>query len=69
MLMCPHCGWQYDPAEEEKRRKTFNHSLVPTHDYPKMCRSVCRGAGQIPRNPESDRRPLWKDQPPAENAT
>lgn len=61
MYMCPHCGWQYDPQEEAKRRKAFNFQHVPTHDYPKMCRAVCPGAGQIPRGVD-DKRPLWKDE-------
>lgn len=62
MSMCPHCGWQYDQAAEEKKRKNPIPGKVPTHDYPKMCRSVCPGSGQVPRNPETDNRPLWKDE-------
>lgn len=51
---CPHCGWEY-PAKGD---------LVPTHDYPKPCRSVCPGSGQAPRNALTDNRPLWKDEKP-----
>lgn len=51
-VMCPHCGKLFDWA-----------SKVPTHDYPPPCRSVCPGSGQLPRNPETDRRPLWSGKP------
>lgn len=53
MKMCPHCGELFPDAAE----------LIPTHDYPKPCRSVCPGSRQHPRNPESDRRPLWSGNP------
>ena len=52
--MCPHCGWCYDADKSDD-------GLVPTHDFPKPCRSVCPGSKQTPRNPHSDKRPLWKD--------
>ena len=55
--MCPHCGWKF-PASRAQG------GLVPTHDYPPPCRSVCPGSKQAPRNPLSDRRPLWKDETP-----
>ncbi len=51
---CPHCGKLYQMAECTP--------LIPTHDYPPLCRSVCPGSGQHPRNAMSDRRPLWKDE-------
>lgn len=53
---CPHCG------------KIFENlaGLIPTHDFPPPCRAVCPGSGQTPRNPDSDNRPLWKDQPKEE---
>jgi hypothetical protein len=47
-LMCPHCGKLVRPG-----------TLVPVHDWPILCRQMCPGSGQIPRNPESDARPLW----------
>jgi rubredoxin len=53
--MCPHCGWIYDAAKE-------TDSLVPGHHYPEESDKVCPGSRQVPRNPHSDRRPLWKDQ-------
>lgn len=62
-LMCPHCGWKYDPADKRWGTKQLPHELVPTHDFPRMCRAVCPGSQQHPRNPETDRRPLWKDLP------
>lgn len=52
--MCPHCGWLYDIGRGP---------LVPPHG----CEGhavACPGVGQIPRNPESDCRPLWRDLPP-----
>ena len=62
MLMCPHCGWQYDPQKFSKPGDDGRpFALVPTHDFPKPARQVCPGTEQHPRNPESDRRPLWKD--------
>lgn len=64
---CPYCGWKYP----------FVHGLVPPHNYvvtavPSVVVSVpedeahlevrpCPGSQQAPRNPESDKRPLWKD--------
>jgi hypothetical protein len=51
--MCPHCGEIF---------KMRSDALIPTHDFPKPCRSVCPGSGQYPRNPKTDRRPLWKDE-------
>lgn len=50
-MMCPHCGELF----------RYNVRLIPTHDFPKPCRMVCPGSGQIPRNSLSDKRPLWKD--------
>lgn len=62
--MCPHCGrlfcrgqmgWQGAPG------------LIPEHAYPAtpVGGHLCPGSGQVPRSPESDRRPLWKDDPEA----
>ncbi len=52
--MCPHCG------------EIFNEpvALIPNHDYPRPCRAVCPGSGQIPRDPYSDKRPLWNGKAP-----
>jgi hypothetical protein len=51
--MCPHCGWRFDSDR-------LSGGLVPGHDFSGWS---CPGSGQTPRNPESDRRPLWKDLP------
>ena len=53
VLMCPHCGWRYDPSVNGE-----GYQLVPGHlfDF-----KVCPGQEQTPRNAESDR-PLWKDE-------
>lgn len=53
LYMCPHCGQLFTEHCEQ----------IPTHDYPPLCRSVCPGSGQHPRNPSSDRRPLWNGLP------
>jgi len=69
-LMCPHCGWKYDPqwfSEPGDDGRPF--ALVPTHDWWTTHEGVpveCPGSAQCPRNPESDRRPLWKDLPAKE---
>ena len=51
--MCPHCG-------EEVGVK---NGLTPYHDWPKPTRKVCPGSKQVPRNAESDARPLWNGKP------
>lgn len=64
--MCPHCGWQYDPAEWSKKLKPGTespHELVPYHDECPPFRAVCPGSKQHPRNPEADARPLWNGHP------
>jgi len=54
--MCPHCGKLFARA---------GLALIPIHadhgngDRPREC----PGSGQLPRNPESDRRPLWNGKP------
>lgn len=68
--ICPHCGWQYDPNDYAKPGDDGrSFALVPAHQW-KLWSPVhgvievtCPGADQHPRNPESDRRPLWKDLP------
>lgn len=47
---CPHCGESF---------KALRDGKIPTHDFPKPCRSVCRGSGRSPRS--ADDAPLWKD--------
>lgn len=60
MLMCPHCGWEYNPLLVRYRRSS-PHELVPMHRFPRgRGQPECPGFRQHPRNPESDRRPLWK---------
>jgi len=67
---CPHCGWTYDPA-------VSGHGLVPWHqvrnddpgsehvvDRAKGIARPCPGYQQVPRNAESDRRPLWSEEKP-----
>ncbi len=56
-LMCPHCGELFPQSQLVGGR------LIPTHDYPRPCRSVCPGTEQNPRNPETDHRTLWKNLP------
>lgn len=58
-LMCPQCGWQYDPHDWPHNE--LPHELVPIHSQTVASSAVCLGTGQHPRNPETDRRPLWKD--------
>ena len=54
LYMCPYCG-------EISGRLKF--SLIRIHHFPLLSGEKCPGSEQIPRNPESDRRPLWKDLP------
>jgi hypothetical protein len=60
VLKCPHCGMTYDPRDVPPHLKSVEH-LVPEHffNHPERC----PGSWQNPRNAESDRRPLWKDEP------
>jgi hypothetical protein len=53
--MRPHCGMRYPPRP----------GLVPEHSAAlgNSASCPCPGSGQNPRNPETDRRPLWKDLP------
>lgn len=52
---CPHCGEQFTKLKDGK---------IPTHDFPRPCRSVCRGSGQEPKQHADT--PLWKDDPAQE---
>lgn len=58
--MCPHCGWRYRWRDHETDPWGFV-GLVPIHGSPLPNAEPCPGTGQAPRNPESDRRRLWKD--------
>lgn len=51
--MCPHCGALVAVPD----------GLTATHDDPAPTRAVCPGSRQNPRNPQSDRRPLWNGDP------
>jgi hypothetical protein len=53
LMMCPHCGFKYDPSINGE-----GYQLVPNHWYKG---EDCPGQDQHPRNAESDKRPLWKD--------
>ena len=59
-MKCPHCGKVY---------ANLRSSLIPDHpcvverDWPGNYVMIqCPGSGQYPRNAESDKRPLWKDE-------
>lgn len=71
-LMCPHCGWCYDPQKYAKPGDDGrSFALVPGHDFGKgdgVYPFSCPGSEQCPRNPETDRRPLWKDLPVGHDA-
>lgn len=54
IIKCPHCGREYSA-------RALKSGLMPTHDFPVPCRSVCPGSGQTPRG-MADMRPLWKDE-------
>lgn len=55
--MCPHCGWTYPSCIAYDNDGV---GLVPVHSDAST-NYRCDGSEQAPRNPESDRRPLWKD--------
>lgn len=50
--VCPHCGEEFTKLKE---------GCIPTHDFPKPCRSVCPGSGERPKL--NNDTPLWKDDP------
>jgi len=54
---CPHCGWQFDARES---RLVPSHKWLDARNFAEG--DLCPGIGQVPRNPESDKRPLWKDE-------
>jgi hypothetical protein len=57
-LMCPQCGWRYEVRPDR------GTAVVPPHvDEGKKEVKMCPGSFQSPRDPETDTRPLWKDQP------
>lgn len=49
---CPYCGEEF---------RALKDGLIPTHDFPKPCRSVCKGSKEEPRVDKDT--PLWKDDP------
>lgn len=49
---CPHCGEKFTSLKD---------GSIPTHDFPRPCRSVCPGSGEEPK--ARDDTPLWKDDP------
>lgn len=53
-MMCPHCGWTYDPSINGE-----GYDFVPNHWFKAV---DCPGQQQHPRNAESDKRPLWRDE-------
>ena len=64
-VKCPHCGELFGYSA---CRKSMIPGKIPTHSFPKPCRSVCPGSLQQPRSIE-DKRPLWKNEEPAETAS
>lgn len=62
-LMCPHCGFRYDPNGVPWHLHCSVERLVPEH-FLDGGPGRCPGSWQNPRNPESDRRPLWRDECP-----
>ncbi len=51
---CPHCGRGFNGDQLVTK-------MIPTHDFPVPCRSVCPGSGQNPRS-IADKRRLGKDE-------
>jgi hypothetical protein len=49
---CPACG----------ALVAIEGRLTVVHNEPKYGLLLCLGSKQIPRNPESDRRPLWSEE-------
>ena len=58
LKMCPHCGRTFLPRKCKP--------LVPKHEWlPNYYATesvACPGSEQHPRNADSDKRPLWKDE-------
>ncbi len=52
---CPHCGEAFTRLRDGR---------IPTHDFPRPCRAVCHGSGQLPKSSKDS--PLWKDDPAQE---
>lgn len=62
-LMCPHCGLLFGYADLRDR-------LIPGHAVRGYKTGMyCPGSNQNPRNPETDRRPLWKELPDGRKPT
>jgi len=61
IMKCPHCGREYSqracrPLVPVHKIKQYN-----SHTCDKRLEQ-CPGSGQVPRNAETDMRPLWKDE-------
>ncbi len=54
LSMCPACGKLIGRVDMMLAEPI--PGLIPRHD---SAGAECAGTGQSPRNPESDRRPLW----------
>jgi hypothetical protein len=67
IMLCPHCGRLYSaracrPLIPEHTIAELRKNDQPMSDIKEvMTPTKCPGSGQVPRNAESDRRPLWKD--------
>jgi len=59
-VMCPHCGHLFTNTSLT-RLIPFHASLDGPGDLPYSI--PCPGSEQVPRCPESDRRPLWNGAP------
>ena len=48
---CPECGEEFRESDSKFSSRNLYRKdgeyITPTHDFPKPCRSVCRGAGQL----------------------
>lgn len=72
-MKCPHCGREY--SQRACRPLIPQHTFTTNNARDMSAKAlecgadceeiVCPGTGQHPRNAESDRRPLWKDEVPA----
>lgn len=59
--MCPHCGRIFGRT---KLGKVPHHVTPHPHIF-----AACPGSLQTPRNPDTDKRPLWKDDPELKETT
>ncbi len=61
-LSCPWCGWRFPAGRKAETGLVPVHMLLPEESGRLAAVEECPGSNQNPRNPESDLRPLWKDQ-------